>query len=213
MLYRLSYSLGSYPTDGPGPGNSPAEPFGMQRILSWTLVVGLAMAGGEAAVRAQTATSVDEKATPRHVVVDQADDGTVLLHGSTATIRGTMLRWEPEEKKRTLGFWTKADDAAEWTFAIRTAGTFDVEVLQGCGTGKGGSEMVVTLDPDNGDDAATIPFVVEDTGGFQEFRLRTVGRITIEPAGEHVLRVKPKKIAKTAACDIRQIRMVPAILP
>ncbi|MBU6309313.1 MAG: hypothetical protein KJS77_06175 [Planctomycetes bacterium] len=212
MLYRLSYSLGSYPTDGPEPGNSPAEPFGMQRILFWTLFVGLATAG-DAAVRAQTTTSVDEKATPRHVVVAQADDGTVLLHGSTATIRGTMLRWEPEEKKRTLGFWTKADDAAEWTFTVRTAGTFDVEVLQGCGTGQGGSEMVVSLDPDNGDDAATIPFVVEDTGGFQEFRLRTVGRVTIATDGEHVLRVKPKKIAKAAACDIRQIRLVPADLP
>ena len=208
MLYRLSYSLGSNPTDGPGPGNTPAEHVGMRSNLSWMLLVGLTVAGGGTVAWAQAAPEAAEKAALRPVVVAQADDGSILLHGSVAAIRGTTLRWEPEENKRTLGFWTKADDAAEWTFAASTAGTFDVEVLQGCGTGQGGSQMVVTLDP-NGDDPTTIPFVVEDTGGFQEFRPRPIGRLTITKEGEHVLRVKPERIAKRAACDIRQIRLVP----
>jgi hypothetical protein len=34
--------------------------------------------------------------------------------------------------------------------------------------------------------------------------------VTIDAAGGHVLHVQPKKIAKSAACDIRQIRLVPA---
>ena len=207
MLYRLSYSLGSYPTDSPGPGNTRAEDVGMRWIQRITVIVGLAAATADTAANAEPAVApaVSRPAVP---AVAQAADGTILLHGSVATIHGTTLRWEPQEKKQTLGFWTKAEDAASWAFTIRTPGTFDVEVLQGCGTGQGGSEMRVTIDPD-GDRTTTLPFVVEDTGGFQEFRPRTIGRVTIAEAGDHVLRVKPERIAKKAACDIRQIRLVP----
>jgi len=177
----------------------------MRWIQRITAIVGLAAATTAAWAEPAAAPAVTPPAV--HVVA-QADDGTILLHGSKATIDGTMLRWEPQEKKQTLGFWTKAEDAASWIFTVRTPGTFDVEVLQGCGSGQGGSEMRVTIDPD-GDRATTLPFVVEDTGGFQEFRPRTIGRVTIAEAGDHVLRVKPERIAKKAACDIRQIRLLP----
>ena len=206
MLYRLSYSLGNNPTDGVAAGNTYAERIGMHELLHRTLLAGLlAISGG--AAWAQTAVDADA-AEGRPVVIEPADDGTVLLHGSVATIRGTTLRWEPQEKKQTLGFWTKAEDAAEWTFTIRTVGDFDVEVLQGCGTGQGGSEMAVTIDAARGTPPA-FAFVVEDTGGFQAFRPRIVGRVTFAEAGVHTLRIKPERIAKQAACDIRQIRLVP----
>ena len=178
----------------------------MQRFLNVAAIVVLAAATWAASTRAEPAAV--EAAAPRMPLVTQSDDGTILLSGSVAAIRGTMLRWEPQEKKRTLGFWTKAEDAAEWTFTVRTPGQFEVEVLQGCGTGLGGSDMLVTLDPDR-DAPATLPFVVEDTGGFQEFKARTIGRVQLA-AGDHVLRVKPERIAKKAACDIRQVRLVPA---
>jgi len=139
----------------------------------------------------------------------QGDDGVVVLHGGDATIRGTMLRWEPAETKRTLGFWTRATDAAEWTFTVRAPGEFDVEVLQGCGSGQGGSTMAVALDAERMERQQALSFVVEDTGGFQEFRPRTIGRVRIADAGEHTLRVQPTTIAKSAACDIRRIRLVP----
>jgi hypothetical protein len=154
-------------------------------------------------LKAITLTPACEGAPPQ-----QAADGTITLHGRDATVRGTTLRWEPAEKKQTLGFWTRPSDAAEWTFTLDAPGTFDVEVLQGCGTGQGGSDMAI--DVDRGlPQASTLAFTVEDTGGFQAFKPRTVGRVTIDAAGEHVLRVQPKKIAKTAACDIRQIRLMP----
>ncbi len=210
MLYRLSYSLRGYPTDGPGPGNTREEDIGMRWIQTLTMIVGLAAVTADTAANAAPAAApaVSAVTQPPVPAVTQAADGTILLHGSVATIHGTTLRWEPEEKKQTLGFWTKVEDAASWSFAVRTPGTFDVEVLQGCGTGQGGSEMRVTIDP-VGDRATTLPFVVEDTGGFQEFRPRTIGRVTIAEAGDHVLRVKPERIAKKAACDIRQIRLLP----
>lgn len=138
----------------------------------------------------------------------QADDGSVTLHGRDATVLGTNLRYEPAEKKQTLGFWTRPTDAARWGFTVNAPGEFDVEVLQGCGTGQGGSTMAVEIDPTRSSAVPAIEFVVEDTGGFQEFRPRVVGRVTLA-AGSHDLRVAPRKIAKAAACDIRQIRLVP----
>ena len=179
----------------------------MRGVLEGALIVVLA-AGSGAAAAAAPAMGEAPPAASRMPVVTPSDDGTILLSGSVAAIRGTTLRWEPQEKKRTLGFWTKAEDAAEWTFAVEAAGDFDVEVLQGCGKGQGGSDMTITLDPEH-DAPQAIRFVVEDTGGFQEFRARIVGRLAVT-AGAHTLRVKPERIAKAAACDIRQIRLLPA---
>jgi len=138
----------------------------------------------------------------------QADDGVVTLHGRDATVLGTTLRYEPAPNKQTLGFWTRPTDAAAWSFTVRQPGEFTVEVLQGCGGGQGGSEMVVNVDAGR-PTAATLEFTVQDTGGFQAFRPREVGRVRLE-AGRHNLHVAPRRIAKAAACDIRQIRLVPA---
>jgi hypothetical protein len=139
----------------------------------------------------------------------QADDGVVTLHGRDATVQGTALRYEPAEKKQTLGFWTRPTDAAVWSFTVAQAGTFDVEVLQGCGPGQGGSVMTVAVDAANPAALSPLEFTVEATGGFQDFRDRVVGRVGPLVAGQHTLRIMPKQIAKQAACDIRQVRLVP----
>jgi hypothetical protein len=139
----------------------------------------------------------------------QADDGVVTLHGRDATVQGTVLRYEPAEKKQTLGFWTRPTDAAVWSFTLTQAGTFDVEVLQGCGPGQGGSVMTVAVDAGQPAVQKPLEFVVEATGGFQDFRVRVVGRVGPLSAGQHTLRIMPKQIAKQAACDIRQVRLVP----
>ena len=132
-----------------------------------------------------------------------ADDGSIMLHGREASVRGTSLRYEPEPHKQTLGCWTRAEDAAEWKFTVAQASEFEMEVLQGCGIGQGGSTMAVAVDS-----APVIDFIVEETGHFQAFKPRNVGRIRLT-AGEHTLAVQPRSIAKKAACDIRQVRLVP----
>jgi hypothetical protein len=138
----------------------------------------------------------------------QDADGTVRLHGRDATVRGTTLRYEPAEAKQTLGFWSKPTDAATWSFRVTTPGTFDVEVLQGCGKGQGGSTMGVVFDAGSGASETKLGFTVEDTGGFQQFRPRVIGRVKLA-AGDHTLRIAPERIAKGAACDIRQVQLVP----
>lgn len=66
-------------------------------------------------------------------------------------------------------------DLVSWDYKPSRWGMYDVEVLQGCGPGQGGSVMTVAVD-----------------------------------AGQHTLRITPKQIAKQAACNIRQVRLVPA---
>jgi hypothetical protein len=123
-----------------------------------------------------------------------------------------MLRYEPAEKKQTLGYWTRPTDAATWTFTLTKPAEFDVEVLQGCGPEQGGSVMTVAVDDGQPGTHKPLEFVVEATGGFQDFRARIVGRVGPLAAGQHTLRIVPKQIAKQAACDIRQVRLVPVTL-
>lgn len=140
----------------------------------------------------------------------QDDDGVITLHGRDATVHGTLLRYEPAEVKQTLGYWTRSTDSASWTFSVTRPGEFDIEVLQGCGTGQGGSRMRVAVDEHFGDHGTSLTFEVEDTGGFQAFRPRIIGRIDLA-AGSHAIRVIPERIAKAAACDIRQLRLIPVV--
>ena len=68
--------------------------------------------------------------------------------------------------------------------------------------------MSVVFDAGASAPGTKLDFTVEDTGGFQAFRPRLIGRVSL-PAGEHTLRITPERIAKAAACDIRQVRLLP----
>src|SRR5262245_47299722 len=96
-------------------------------------------------------------------VVAQSKDGAIQLHASNAVVHGAMLRYEPQTNKNCLGFWTKAEDWADWSFEIKQAGEFEIEVWQGCGKGQGGSDVAVEVGGKRFD------FVVEETGHFQIF--------------------------------------------
>jgi arylsulfatase A len=135
--------------------------------------------------------------------VFQAEDGTVLCHSSQATVHGTKLQYEHNPKKITLGYWVNESDWAHWEFDIATAGDFDIEVLQGCGTGQGGSDVAIHAG------GKSFPFVVEDTGHFQNFKPRVIGRVSLAK-GAQSLEIRPIKKAKAAVMDVRQIRLVPS---
>lgn len=133
----------------------------------------------------------------------QATDGTITLPGQWADVHGTMLRFEPLPHKNTLGFWVKKEDYATWEFTVNAPGTFAVEVVQGCGRGSGGSEVEVSV----GESKFT--FKVEDTGGFQAFKTREVGKLTVEKAGRQVLTVKPLTKPGAAVMDLQKVTLKP----
>src|SRR6056297_3020687 len=140
----------------------------------------------------------------------QSADGRVILHAQDVTSNGVLLQWEPRDIKRTLGFWAKTTDSAYWDFTITDAGVFDVEILQGCGKGQGGSEVdFVFLAWQQDQPTATLPHTVKDTGHWQGFQPMEIGQIALE-AGRYRVRVVPRSKAGAAVMDLRQISLTPA---
>ncbi len=132
-----------------------------------------------------------------------AVDGTITLPADKARIHGTQLRYEPLPHKNTLGYWFEIEDRASWELTITKPGTFTVEVLQGCGTGQGGSIVEVVAA------GQTVRFTVEDTGGFQNFKPRSIGTLTFDKPGRYTLTVRPRSKAKAAVMDLRRVVLRP----
>ncbi len=141
--------------------------------------------------------------------VHQMGGGSVILHACRATVTGEKLRYEPQPHKNTLGFWVNQADWAAWSLEIDKPGTFEVEITQGCGTGHGGSEVELTLEAAKDGKPQTIPFVVEDTGGFQNWKKRVIGRVTVEKGGSYTLSVKPKMKKGGAVMDLQRVKLAP----
>jgi arylsulfatase A len=135
--------------------------------------------------------------------VVQQPDGIVFLHSSNAVVHGSTLRYEAQTNKVCLGYWTNPQDWANWRFQIEKPGTYAVEITQGCGKGQGGSDVKVEVG------GATLPFVVKDTGAFQNWEAVKVGTVTFAKTGPQTLAVKPQNKKKAAVMDIHWIRLVP----
>ncbi|QDS87920.1 hypothetical protein EC9_21030 [Rosistilla ulvae] len=135
--------------------------------------------------------------------ISQSEDGSFTLPAHHAVTHGTLLRYEPQPHKNTVGYWANAKDWAQWHLHISQPMEFQVEVLQGCGKGHGGSTVAIQL----GDQ--TVQFIVEETGHFQNFKPRQIGKLRVESAGDYSLDLRAIEKVKGAVCDIRQIRLIP----
>ena len=143
-----------------------------------------------------------------------AADGSILLHSKDAWIFAKQMRYEPQPHKNTLGYWTQKEDTAEWHFKTAAAGRYEIEVLQGCGTGSGGAEVKVSVatgnqEPPHGE----VKFTVEDTGHFQNFKPRVIGTVEIPESDWLSLKVIPLTKPGVAVMDLRQIVLRPAPKP
>jgi arylsulfatase A-like enzyme len=137
-------------------------------------------------------------------------DGVITLPARTAMVYGTMLRYEPLPHKNTLGFWVNKSDYATFDFTVEKEGTYSVEVLQGCGKGSGGAKVVMAVgQPGGPPGGVAVDFLVKDTGGFQAFEARDVGKLKIEKAGRYVLYVQAETKPGVAVMDLRQIVLKP----
>jgi hypothetical protein len=149
-----------------------------------------------------TVAAQDMRANPDYVPNPQSPDGSVTLPAKTAEVHGIMLRYEPLPHKNTLGYWVRVDDSASWEFQIARPGKFRVEILQGCGTGSGGSEVELAVGEQ------TLAFTVEETGGFQRFVRREIGMLELDQPGRYTLVVKPIKKPGVAVMDLREVRLI-----
>jgi hypothetical protein len=140
-------------------------------------------------------------------------DGAFWFPAHLAATFGSKLRYEPQPQKNTVGYWTNADDYAEWTFSLEQPGRFSVGILQGCGKGQGGSRARLAVHTAaraeaNQDASAAIEFDVEETGHFQNFRWRNLGELSLPEAGPHTLRIGAINIRNAALMDVRAVHLV-----
>lgn len=147
---------------------------------------------------AQTQPAIEPTTRP----IVQADNGSILLHARDVTIHGTVVRYEPDPHKNTIGFWTRKDDWVSWDFEVTVGGRFQIDILQGCGKGSGGSVVEFLIDDQE------FKITVEETGGFQNFLERTVGVAELSK-GRHTLSVKPVSKPGLAVMDLRQVVLKP----
>ncbi|HEX8914942.1 MAG TPA: hypothetical protein VF796_21495, partial [Humisphaera sp.] len=162
---------------------------------------------GAAAARVDpiaTVVAVELDGEPRTapLAVAPAADGSYLLHARDAVVTGVNLRYEPEAIKNTLGYWTNPQDGADWVVRVDKPGTYEVEALQGCGKNSGGSLVEFTVA------GQTLPMTVQDTGHFQNFVPRVLGKVKLD-AGTHALSVRVRQKKGAAVMDLRQVTLKP----
>ncbi len=128
--------------------------------------------------------------------------GAVALEARDAQTHGEKLRYEDAPHKDTLGFWTVKDDWVEWKFQVPRAGTYEVELLQGCGKGSGGAEIEIAIDGER------LTTQVVETGHFQRFIPRDVGKLKINSDGQHTLTIHAISKPGGAVMDLRRVRLI-----
>ena len=153
--------------------------------------------------RGSIAEASNSRPAPEGKPVAQDRSGAVILEARDAIAHAVMMRYEPATNKNCLGYWVNPNDWAEWQFTLARPGTFEIELWQGCGKEQGGSDVAVEVG------GQRFTFVVEETGHFQIFLPRRIGRVHLAKPGRYSLAVRPQRKQAAAVMDIRQVRLIP----
>jgi hypothetical protein len=172
----------------------------------WLLKLEAPASGGKIELELDGSPAIDA-ATATH----QAD-GSFWLAASQGRCAGRLLRYEPQPHKNTIGYWADAKDRVFWSLDLKQPGKFSVAILQGCGQGQGGSRMQLSIDPaeatPTSQSTARLPFVVEETGHFQNFQWRHIGLWEPTTEGTYRLEIAVEEMAKGAAMDVRAVHLI-----
>jgi hypothetical protein len=172
----------------------------------WLLKLDAPASGGKIELELDGPPAIDAA-----IATHQAD-GSFWLAASQGRCEGRLLRYEPQPHKNTIGYWADAKDRVFWTIDLKQPGKFSVAILQGCGKGQGGSLMRLSVGPSAGDSnsqaTSLLPFAVEETGHFQNFKWRHVGFWEPTLEGIYRLEIAVEEMAKGAAMDVRAVHLI-----
>lgn len=111
----------------------------------------------------------------------QQSDGSIKLRAVDAICHGHHIRYEPGEKRDTIGFWLDPNEWVEWKFNVTQPGRFTISAE----TAAVGSGSFQVISEDQKIDA-TAP----TTGDYGRFTTIELGQIDIAGAGKAALAVK-----------------------
>jgi alpha-L-fucosidase len=132
-------------------------------------------------------------------LLQQAADGSVTLRGADAETHGDELKYESGGGKDNLGYWTNPEDWAEWSFNLKTPGTFTVTAEIAA---EGSGDFVIR----SGD--AFLKGTAPRTGGYTTFTTVNLGTLALPAAGATKISVKPVA-ANWQPMNLKAIHLAP----
>lgn len=150
------------------------------------------------------ALHLDGELSVKKAIPTQGKNGQILLPVKLADIHnpsyGSHIELEEKDGKSNIGHWTDARAWVEWSFRVRKAGSFDVVADVALQAAQTKIELTVG--------GSKLPVTVDATGGYDQFRKVTLGRIEISEAGVHTLKITPVK-KNWNPLNIRSVVLVP----
>ncbi|MDX2037518.1 MAG: HEAT repeat domain-containing protein [Isosphaeraceae bacterium] len=147
-------------------------------------------------------------ATPPKVIegnrptrVEPGSDGVIRLRAADAELRGGAITFESTHGN--IGYWTGADDRADWTVAIPRPGRYRVRFDYACPGEAAGDRLAIDLG------GRRIEWTVAATASWDEYRVETLGEVDLE-AGEQRISVRPVGAPRAALIDLRTLELVPS---
>lgn len=137
------------------------------------------------------------------MVIIQKKDGEVALPASLANLHGNTLRYESGGPLDDIGYWTDANDWADWQFKINRPGAFDVSA-EISAPASGAFDISV------GDQ--TVHCAAPVTGNYVTFQPVKLGKLEISTAGAVTLAVRPVP-GKWQPMNLKAIRLTPVPNP
>jgi hypothetical protein len=134
-------------------------------------------------------------------VVPPRADGSWRLTAEAAGVRGPTLRLAADAG--ILGYWTSADDAAEWSIDVPAAGRYRVRINFACDTDCAGNPFLLTVG-----DTGRLVGRVPATGTWYDQRDLEFGEIDLD-AGVQQVTLRPTESLRGALFDLRAVTLQP----
>jgi len=124
----------------------------------------------------------------------------VVLAGSEARLHGDTIKYESNEQRDNIGFWTEPSDWADWQFTVMKPGKFDV-------TAEIAAPEAASIELSVGDQK--VPGKITATGDYGRFRRMKLATLEIPATGKTTLAVHAVSDGWHPV-NLKSVRLTPA---
>jgi putative heme-binding domain-containing protein len=135
------------------------------------------------------------------VVRPAKPNGHLLLTTTTCRIYGNEIRLET--RYGNLGFWSGAQDRAEWTVEIPQAGSYEVWLDFACPQATAGNPFVLTAG------SQQLRGTVSATESWDQYQKKMIGKVSLL-SGANDISFRADGAPKGYLLDLRSIQLIPA---